>query len=105
MSEKTITFRLNIFVKPDGEEFYAYCKELNGLHVSGETSEEAVANARNGAIAYLATLVKHGDPIPLGCLAEEPESIGQLASQLFTRMFSSRRVVGQRFVEELQLAA
>ena len=61
-----ITVRLRIVVERDGDEFHAYCPALKGLHTFGRTEEEAVQNARDGAIAYLLSLIKHGDPIPVG---------------------------------------
>lgn len=71
--EKTITFRIDIVVEPDGEEFHAYCPALKGLHTCGGTVEEALSNARDAAIAYLRSLIKHGDAIPLEVVPEREE--------------------------------
>ena len=64
-------FKIDIIVKPDEDEFHAYCPALKGLHVCGDTEEEAVENAVGAAEAYLVSLVKHGDPIPIGVLTEK----------------------------------
>ena len=64
--DKRLGFRLTIVVESDGTEFHAYCLTLKGLHTSGETEEEALQNAKDAAIAYLQSLIKHNDPIPLG---------------------------------------
>jgi len=69
--EKLIDFRLIIVVEPDGDEFHAYCPALKGLHTSGQTVEEALQNAQDAAVAYLFSLLKHRDPIPVGCIARE----------------------------------
>jgi predicted RNase H-like HicB family nuclease len=61
-----IQFQIDIAVERDGEGFRACCPALKGLHVGGDTEEQAIANAMDAAIAYLASLMKHGDPIPLG---------------------------------------
>ncbi|MFA4836482.1 MAG: type II toxin-antitoxin system HicB family antitoxin [Dehalococcoidia bacterium] len=61
---KAIDFTVQIIVEPDQGGFYAYCPALKGLHVDGETEEEALQNARDAAILYLRSLIKHGDPIP-----------------------------------------
>jgi antitoxin HicB len=61
-----IGFRIEIFVEPDEPGFHAYCPALKGLHVGGDTEEEALENAKDAAIAYLQSLMKHGDPIPVG---------------------------------------
>jgi len=66
-SQEKVEFRLVVVVEPDGDEFHAYCPALKGLHTSGQTVEEAVNNAKDAASAYLLSLVKHHDPIPVGC--------------------------------------
>lgn len=61
------TYRLMVVIEPDGEGFHAFCPALKGLHVSGATEEEALVNVRDAATAYLRSLIRHGDPIPLIC--------------------------------------
>ena len=61
-----VEFRLVIVVEPDEVGFHAYCPALKGLHTCGDTEDEALQNAKDAAIAYLHSLIKHGDPIPLG---------------------------------------
>ena len=68
---RKLEFRIRVVVEPDGDEFHAYCPALKGLHTSGKTELEAVANARDAAEAYLKSLLIHGDPIPVGCFAAE----------------------------------
>ena len=65
-SKPIIGFKIEIFVEPDDGSFHAYCPTLRGLHVSGDTEEEAVQNAKDAAIAHLESIIKHGDSIPLG---------------------------------------
>ena len=69
--ESTITFELDIIVEPDGDEYHAYAPSLKGLHVYGSTEEEALNNAMEAAKAYLLSLIKHGDPIPVGVIKGE----------------------------------
>jgi predicted RNase H-like HicB family nuclease len=69
-----ILFELHIVVEPDGDQFHAYCPALKGLHVPGETIEEAFENAKDAAILYLMSLIKHGDPIPLGVRIPEKKA-------------------------------
>ena len=66
-----IEFRIEIVVEPDEDDFHAYCPALKGLHTAGDTEEEAVQNARDAAIAYLESLIKHNDPIPVGIMMRE----------------------------------
>lgn len=70
---KKISFSLTIIVEPDEDRFYAYCPFLKGLHVEGVSQEDAVKNVTDAAIAYLKSLMKHGDPIPLGVMIREEE--------------------------------
>ncbi len=65
-----IGFQIGIFVEPDDGGFHAYCPTLRGLHVSGDTEEEAVQNAKDAAVAYLESIIKHGDSIPLGVIVK-----------------------------------
>ena len=66
---QTIDFAVQIIVEPDEGGFYAYCPALKGLHVGGDTEEEALQNARDATIAYLHSLIRHGEPIPIGITA------------------------------------
>ncbi len=64
-------YRVKIIIEPDGTDFHAYCPDLKGLHVPGDTEEEALVNVKDTIIAYLESLIKHGDPIPRGVQIEK----------------------------------
>ena len=53
-----------IIVEPDRDGFHAYCPTLKGLHVSGATQEEAIANAKQAIAGYLDSMTKHGELSP-----------------------------------------
>ena len=74
----TIKFKVNIdiVVEPDEDGFHAYCPALKGLHTCGDTEEEAVRNAAAAAMAYLQSLLKHGDPIPVGIVETAERTAG-----------------------------
>lgn len=74
MGERTLEFAVEVVVEPDEGGFHAFCPALKGLHVDGATEAEALRNARDAAIAYLHSLIKHGDPIPLGVVVSESAS-------------------------------
>ena len=40
------------------------CPALPGCHSQGKTREEAIANIREAIQAYIASMRKHGEPIP-----------------------------------------
>ncbi len=71
---RKITFTVEIIVEPDEGHFYAYCPALKGLHVAGDTEEEAINNAVATATAYIRSLIKHGEPIPVAAVSEPGES-------------------------------
>ncbi len=62
-------FRIEIIVEHDDGIYHAYCPAFKGLHTCGDTEGEAIQNAKIAAIAYLRSLIKHGDPIPIGIIA------------------------------------
>lgn len=76
MSTKTeeIEFKVRVVTEPDGPSFHSYCPALKGLHTSGDTEEEALENAKDAIIAYLESLIKHGDPIPIGVGIEKTKT-------------------------------
>lgn len=64
-----LEFQLLFVVEPDEDGYHAFCPALKGLHTSGSTEQEALDNAKDAAVAYILSLIKHGDPIPLGARA------------------------------------
>jgi predicted RNase H-like HicB family nuclease len=68
-----ISFSVMVIIEPDDDRFHAFCPALKGLHVEGATEEEACKNAADAAIAYLKSLIKHQDPIPLGIIVKKEE--------------------------------
>ena len=67
-----------IVVEPDENGFHAYAPVLPGLHADGRTEDEAIQNAAELATLYLASMVKHGDPLPIGCVTEGEGPRGRL---------------------------
>jgi predicted RNase H-like HicB family nuclease len=88
-NKPSIEFRIDIIIEPDEGSFHAYCPALKGLHVGGDTEEEALQNARDAATAYLESLIKHGDPIPLRVVRRESKILSSKIS---------------RYTEELKIA-
>ena len=79
-NKTTIEFKIDIIVEPDESGFHAYCPALKGLHVGGDTKEEALQNARDAAVAYLESLIKHGEPIPVGVARRESSGVASKIS-------------------------
>ena len=70
-----IEFEISVVIEPDEGGFHAYCPALKGLHTCGDTEEEALENAKDAAIAYLQSLIKHGDPIPVGIVVDKEKEV------------------------------
>lgn len=51
----------------------ASCPALSGCHSQGRTKEEAVANISEAIRGYIASMRKHGEPIPSITEVEEVE--------------------------------
>ena len=60
----TLRFRVLIEQDEDGM-FVVECPNLPGCISQGKTRDEALANIRDAIQGYLASLEKHGEPIPL----------------------------------------
>jgi len=73
---------IEIIIEPDEDSYHAYCPALKGLHTCGETVEEAVQNAKYAAQAYLESLVKHGDSIPIGILPHKDIGVKTVGFEL-----------------------
>ncbi len=57
-------YRIVIEQDEDGQ-FVAECPALPGCISQGQSRDEAVANIKDAMAGYLASLKKHGEPIPL----------------------------------------
>ena len=58
--------RVSVIVEPDGAGFYAHCPSFKGIHIDGQTVEEALERTCDALGWYLASLERHGDPLPVG---------------------------------------
>jgi predicted RNase H-like HicB family nuclease len=63
--------KVRIEVEQDGDSYYAYCPDLKGVHVDGDTADEARRNAMLAVSAYVQSLVRHDEPIPVGIMKSE----------------------------------
>ncbi|MDP2984680.1 MAG: type II toxin-antitoxin system HicB family antitoxin [Candidatus Latescibacter sp.] len=56
-------YEITIKVEPDGEGYYAYCPRLPGVLACGDSEEEAIRNAKDGAIGIISSKLRFGDEI------------------------------------------
>lgn len=68
--------RFPITLEKDEDDFViASCPVLPGCHSQGRTEEEAVANIREAVRGYVASLRKHGEPIPFAAFDRASEEM------------------------------
>jgi predicted RNase H-like HicB family nuclease len=93
-NKRKTSIKIAICIEPDGTGYHAYCPALKGLHTSGKTVEEARLNVLNAISAYMESMEKHGDPIPVGIIdrCDKPAAAANKASSKT-----------QSFIEELEL--
>ena len=68
-------FQVVIAVEEDGDGYYAYCPDLDCIHVSGNSAEEALEAAREAVSIYISMSLKHGDPIPIGLTRDSQKRV------------------------------
>jgi predicted RNase H-like HicB family nuclease len=61
-----VTIQVSICVEKDERGFHAFNPALKGLHADGLSEEEAIREFLAAVPAYIESLLKHGDPLPLG---------------------------------------
>jgi antitoxin HicB len=66
------TLKFAVTLEKDEDGYYvASCPALPGCHSQGHTKEEAIANVSEAIRGYVASLRKHGEPVP--CITEVQE--------------------------------
>ncbi len=68
---KQLKFQVPIIVEVDTIGFHAHSPALKGLHMDGDTEQEALENARKTAKDFLKIMIQEGIPIPLTILSGE----------------------------------
>lgn len=66
MPKEEIHVSVFVVVEKDGDGFHAYAPALKGLHVDGETEDQAEENAKEAIDVYLQSLLQHNEPLPVG---------------------------------------
>ena len=81
-----VVFEVQVFFeKEEGGGFHTYVPSLKGLHSCGETIAEAKKNTVSAIAAYLTSLMKHHEPIPLTCLHTPEEHRARSARSVMDR--------------------
>ncbi len=64
-----------ILEREEDGAYHAFCPVLKGCHTQGDTVEEALANAREAIEAYLESLQKQGEPVPVEDILIKPVDV------------------------------
>lgn len=93
VSAHFIKIQVDVEIEPDEGGFHAWCPAFKGLHVCGETESETLAAVEDAINAYIQSLLKHGDPLPVGCdITELRPKFVERVKGLFPRRHHGRRV-------------
>ena len=65
-----LSLNVKVVVEPDGDRFHAYTPDFRGLHVDGDTVDDALENASEAVLVYLNSITAHGDPLPIGVITK-----------------------------------
>lgn len=86
--QQRLRLEFAVVIEKDEDRFHAFCPGLKGLHVDGATEEEAMQNAAEAAQCYVASLVRHGDPLPIGpyFTAEQEDEIPTIPQGALLRL-------------------
>jgi len=90
-----LKFWVKIIVEKDDDGYYSHAPSLKGLHMGGDTPEEALNNAKEGAALLLKIMVEAGDPIPIDVL-EKPRKNGASKTKSVVQSSIEEILVGLR---------
>ena len=65
-TETLYEISVRCIIESDENGFHGYAPALPGLHIDGETEEEAQNRIEEGIVVYLESLHKHNQPLPVG---------------------------------------
>lgn len=71
LRRRKIVFRVSVYIEQDHGVYYAHSPTMPGLHVEGDTEEEVKRYVEDAVSAYLLSLIKHNDPLPIAEVISE----------------------------------
>lgn len=63
---QSVIFRIAYVIEEDGGSFHAFAPAFKGLHVDGNTKEDAERNLIAAIKVYIDSHARHADPLPVG---------------------------------------
>jgi len=68
---KNILIEVTIYIEQDNGVFFATSPTFPGFCIEGQTEEELLVLAKDATLAYLESLIKQGDPLPISTIVKE----------------------------------
>ena len=62
-------YRFSVIIEKNGDGYFAFCPELQGCYIQGDTYEEALKNIKDAIRLHLEDRLESGEEIP------QPESV------------------------------
>jgi predicted RNase H-like HicB family nuclease len=59
------SYLFKVIIEQDENAYHAYCPALKGCHTWGYTQQESLKNIKEAVEAYIMSLIKHGEEIPV----------------------------------------
>ncbi len=66
MPHRVAKVKVLVVIEADEPGFHAFCPAFKGLHVDGNTEQEALKNAKDAIICFLDSYGARGEPLPVG---------------------------------------
>ena len=71
--KKKLKLEIPVIIEPDGDGFHGYTPALKGVHVYGDTKDEAKKLMMDALSAYIESIIKHGESIPIHIIVDDDE--------------------------------
>lgn len=62
----SLSLQISVVIEEDEGRYHAFAPAFRGLHVDGESQDEAFRNVVDAIGVYLESLSNHGEPLPIG---------------------------------------
>ena len=73
VKETTLKIKISVYLEKDEDNYLVYCPELKGLIADGNSEDIALKNFADAAQAYIMSIIKHGDPLPVCTTIKEKD--------------------------------
>ncbi len=72
-----LKFRVKVMVEKDDPGYHAFVPSLPGLHMPGDSVQEARENAKEAVALMLKAMIEDGDPIPIDLAASKKQKLSE----------------------------